>query len=142
MNLKLIRYRNCIRQLICWTLLLSICDATTGGFASASSHKTRPSLRRVPIGTQMKVRLEDTINSKEARGGDRFRLTVLNPSKYENAVIEGHLSSVRHSGNFQGRTSMALALDRIRYVNGTVARLRGQVLRVYGEESAANVDEE
>src|SRR5262249_13382181 len=58
--------------------------------------------RRVPIGTQMKIRLNDTVDSKNSRYGDKFRATVMTPRRYEESVIEGHLASVKQSGKFQG----------------------------------------
>ena len=98
--------------------------------------------RRVPVGTQMKIRLNDTVDSKNSRYGDKFRATVMTPRRYEESVIEGHLASVKQSGKFQGRTSVAFAFDRIRYPDGTTVPLRGQVVKVYGEESVSKVDEE
>jgi hypothetical protein len=90
----------------------------------------------------MKIRLDDTIDAKETRRGDKFKATVLTPHKYEEARIDGHLQSVKRSGKFEGRTAILLVFDRIRYRNGTVVPLHAQVERVYGEESVKRVDEE
>src|SRR5207244_4405981 len=67
---------------------------------------------------------------------------VVTPHKYEESKVEGHLTSVKKSGNFSGRTSINLVFDRIRYLDGVVAPLHGQVVRIYGEESVSKVDEE
>ena len=97
---------------------------------------------RIPIGTQMKVRLEDEIDSREAKNGDRFKATVLTPSRYADSTIEGHINRVEQSGKIKGRTSLALAFDSIRLPNGQTQGMRGDVVRVYGEKSVKEVDEE
>lgn len=109
--------------------------------APSQSRSRKPVVRKVPAGTQMKIRLEDTIDTKEARSGDRFKATVLTPARYDESVIEGHLASVKQSGKFKGRTSIVFVFDRIRYREGGTAPLRAQVVRVYGEDDA-KVDEE
>ena len=95
----------------------------------------------VPAGTQMRVRLNDTISSKESRVGDRFTATVINPSRYEEGTVTGHIRSIRKSGRVKGRTTMTLAFDSIRLADGRTGLMRGEVLRIYDSESR-NVDEE
>lgn len=106
--------------------------------------QTKPRLRRsvrrtttpvgpiVPIGTNLKVRLEDTLSSKESRVGDRFTATVLDPVRFNEATVTGHISSIRKSGKVKGRTSMNLAFDSIRLGEGRSGVLHGYVTRVYG----------
>jgi hypothetical protein len=120
-------------------LLLTLSAGLEVNQALAQSKKTTA---RVPRGTQMKIRLETTIDSKEARDGDRFTATVLTPSKYADATIEGHLARVEESGKFKGRTSINFVFDRIRYRDGGSAVFGAQVTKVYGEKSVKEVDEE
>lgn len=96
----------------------------------------------VPAGTQLRIRLNDTLSSKEGRAGDKFTATVVNPSKYEEAKVSGHIRSIRKSGRVEGRTTMSLSFDSIRLADGRTGTLRGDVLRVYDSNSADNVDEE
>lgn len=96
----------------------------------------------VPAGTQLRVRLNDTISSKESRAGDRFTATVVNPTRYEEAKVTGHIRSIRKSGRVKGRTTMSLAFDSIRLSDGRSGILRAEVLRVYDSDSAKEVDEE
>ncbi len=97
------------------------------------AQRTKPRLRRgarrttvvrplVPVGTNLKVRLEDTLSSKENRVGDRFTVT-------------GHVSSIQKSGKVKGRTSMNLDFDSIRLSDGRSGTLHGYVTRVYGSDS-------
>lgn len=111
--------------------------------ADAQTRRTRrPAAPVVPAGTQLRVRLNDTLSSKESRAGDRFTATVVNPSRYEEATVNGHIRSIRKSGRVKGRTTMSLAFDSIRLANGRSGVLRGEVLRIYDSDSPREVDEE
>jgi len=94
-----------------------------------------PTVVTVPAGTHMKVRLNETLSSKESRVGDRFTVTVLDPVKYNEATISGHISSIEKSGKVSGRTSMNLDFDRITTSDGRTGVLHGYVSRVYGDDA-------
>ena len=113
--------------------------------ANAQTRRTRrrpPATTLVPAGTQLRIRLNDTLSSKEGRAGDKFTATVVNPTRYEEAKVSGHIRSIRKSGRVEGRTTMSLSFDSIRLSDGRAGTLRGEVLRVYDSSSADNVDEE
>ena len=92
----------------------------------------------VPRGTNLKVRLNETLSSKESRVGDRFTVTVIDPVKYNEATVYGHISSIQKSGKVQGRTSMNLDFDRISTSDGRSSVIHGYVSRVYGEGGRAD----
>jgi hypothetical protein len=116
---------------------------------TTSPHRRRPARRRrpvaraaatptivtVPAGTNLKVRLNETLSSKESRVGDKFTVTVVDPVKYNEATIEGHISAINKSGKIKGRTSMNLDFDRITMPDGRTGVLHGYVSRVYGQDS-------
>jgi hypothetical protein len=107
--------------------------------------KTAPaktSAPAVPVGTEMKIRLNSEIDTKESKDGDRFTAVVLTPSTYADATIQGHISKIDQSGKLKGRTSLVLSFDTINFKNGTSRTIAAQVVRVYGEDSAKKVDEE
>src|SRR5882672_11237600 len=89
----------------------------------------------VPVGTNLKVRLEDTLSSKDSRVGDRFTATVLDPVRFNEATVTGHISSIQKSGKIKGRTSMNLDFDTIRLSDGRSVPLHGYVTHVYGSNS-------
>ncbi len=91
----------------------------------------------VAVGTNLKVRLEDTLSSKDSRVGDRFTATVLDPVRFNEATVTGHISSIQKSGKIKGRTSMNLDFDSIRLSDGRSGTLHGYVTRVYGSDSGA-----
>lgn len=107
-----------------------------------ASPKTSNVSRSVPRGTQMKIRLDSTIDSQKAKEGDRFKATAVTPSTYADASIEGHVTKVKQSGKLKGQTALVLVFDSIRLTNGESYPLRGDVTKVYGEKSVKQVDEE
>jgi hypothetical protein len=95
----------------------------------------RKTVRLVPVGTNLKVRIEDTLSSKNSRVGDRFTATVIDPSRFDEARLYGHISSIQKSGKIKGRTSMNLAFDSVELRDGRKSPLHGYVTKVYGEGS-------
>lgn len=118
--------------------------------AAASAQTTKPRMRRattprrvvplVPIGANLKVRLEDTLSSKDSRAGDKFTATVLDPVRFNEATVRGHIASIKKSGKIKGRTTMNLAFDSITLADGRSGTLHGYVTRVY--DSKGRADEE
>ena len=117
-----------------------------------AQRRRRPVLRRptppavtpvlVPIGTNLKVRLNDTLSSTDSRVRDRFTATVVDPVRFSEGTAHGHIKSILKSGKVQGRTTMNLAFDSID-LPGDPAKhgvLHGYVTRIYGTN--AKTDEE
>jgi hypothetical protein len=129
--------RNNFRALLVLSLVL--------GLAPVAFAQTKPAMRRrapakrvtplVPVGTDLKVRINDTLSSKDSRIGDRFTATVLNPTRFDEARLNGHISSIQKSGKIKGRTSMNLAFDSVELRDGRRGVMHGYVTRVYGEGS-------
>ena len=130
-------FRNRLRTLLVLSLVL--------GLAPVALAQTKPGKKRrtparrvvplVPVGTDLKVRINDTLSSKDSRIGDRFTATVIDPSRFDEARINGHISSIQKSGKIKGRTSMNLAFDSIELRDGRRGVMHGYVTRVYGEGS-------
>ena len=102
-----------------------------------TKRRTTPSnVINVPAGTDLKIRLNDTLSSKENRVGDTFTATVMSPTRYEEGTLRGHISNIDKSGKIKGRTSMTLAFDSLALPNGKRDGLvRGYVTKVYGSDS-------
>jgi hypothetical protein len=132
-------------KLLCFTLAILL---TMPLIVSAQTKK--PTMRRttttkrvaplVPVGTDLKVRLNDTLSSKEGRAGDKFTATVINPSRFDEARVYGHIKSIVKSGKVKGRTTMNLAFDSITLSDGRSGTLHGYVTHVYGDKG--RTDEE
>lgn len=120
-------------------------DASAQTKSKAKKKTVKPATVKqtsIPRGTQMKIRLENAIDTKESKDGDRFTAIVLTPNQYADATIEGHVSRIEKSGKLKGKTELLLAFDRIRLRNGENIAFDAQVVEVIGEKSAKNVDEE
>jgi hypothetical protein len=120
-------------------VLTLIAGVTSIGFAQTKpTAKKRTTTRRavplVPVGTDLKVRLNDTLSSKDSRVGDRFTATVIDPSRFDEARVYGHVSSIQKSGKIKGRTSMNLAFDSVELRDGRKGVMHGYVTRVYGDD--------
>ncbi|HEX3281506.1 MAG TPA: hypothetical protein VHR36_09775 [Pyrinomonadaceae bacterium] len=94
---------------------------------------TKPVTPIVPVGTNLKIRIEDTLSSKDSRVGDRFTATALDPVRFNEGRITGHISSIQKSGKIKGRTSMNLAFDSIT-LGERSGTLHGYITRVYGSD--------
>jgi hypothetical protein len=118
--------------------------------AMASAQRRKPRLRRaaprpttvvpplVPVATNLKVRLTDTLSSRESRAGDKFAATVIDPVRFNEAIVHGHIRSIVRSGKVTGRTTMNLAFDSIDLPDEKHGVLHGYVTKVYGFEGSAD----
>ncbi len=79
----------------------------------------------IPNDTTVVAVLNDNLSTSRAREGDRFTLTVQQPSQYDGAVIEGHVTQVQRSGRVSGRSTMTLNFDSIRLRDGGTYRFAG-----------------
>jgi hypothetical protein len=138
--------RSLINTTIMTVVTVLLFSALPGSVSDAQTRRTRrrpaTTTTLVPAGTQLRIRLNDTLSSKEARAGDRFSATVVNPSRYEEAKVTGHIRSITKSGRVEGRTTMSLSFDSIGLADGRTGPLRAEVLRVYDSKSAESVDAE
>ena len=90
--------------------------------------------------------LNNDLTTKNTKQGDRFTMTVRQPSQYEDAVIEGTVGNVDEGGRLSGRSEMSLTFDMIRLRNGqtyrfagileSVRALNGDAIKVDNEGSA------
>lgn len=121
------------------TIIALFSSAVWVGAQTKPTAKKRTTTRRVaplvPVGTDLKVRINDTLSSKESRVGDRFTATVIDPSRFDEARVTGHISSINKSGKVKGRTSMNLAFDSVELRDGRRGVMHGYVTRVYGDDS-------
>jgi hypothetical protein len=116
--------------------------------AIASAQRRKPRLRRpaprvitpvlVPVATNLKIRLNDTLSSKESRAGDKFTATVIDPVRFSEATVRGHIRSILKSGKVTGRTTMNLSFDSIGLTDGKSGVMHGYVTKVYGSNNRAD----
>jgi hypothetical protein len=80
----------------------------------------------IPAGTQVRVRLEQTISTKRNQPGDRFEATLISPIRVDGNLLVprgttfvGHVTEAKPSGRFKGRAELGMRLDSFR-LNGAV----------------------
>jgi hypothetical protein len=140
--MKVVRTKRFFLALVTVAMLLSSVVIAAGQTKPGLKKSTRKApARLVPIGTNLKIRLDDTLSSKDSRVGDTFTATVLYPSRFDEATVHGHVSSIDKSGKVKGRTRINLAFDSIELRNNRKGTLHGYVTRVYGDD-AGRADEE
>ena len=81
----------------------------------------------IPDGTRVKAVLDDRLSTRTAAVGDRFTLRVTEPSEFDGATIEAHISQVERSGRLTGRSQMTLNFDSIRLRDGRTYSFAGIV---------------
>jgi hypothetical protein len=81
----------------------------------------------IPNGETVVAVVDNDLSTMTVREGDRFTATVRQPSQYEGATIEGHVSNVQRSGRVTGRSQMTLNFDSIRLRDGRSYRFAGLV---------------
>ncbi|HMK22064.1 MAG TPA: BON domain-containing protein [Terriglobales bacterium] len=79
-----------------------------------------PPKATIPPGTNLAVRLIDSIDSEKSQPGETFRATLNSPLATEGDIaipagydVEGHIVDVKSAGKFAGKSLLILQLDRI-----------------------------
>jgi hypothetical protein len=77
---------------------------------------------RIPAGTNLRVRVDETLDTKRNRAGDRFTATLNEPVVVEGKEalprgtrFSGHLTNAQASGRFKGHAAIGLTLDSFTY---------------------------
>ena len=86
---------------------------------SAASYERLPrNTISIPAGTLLEVRLQETLDTKRNRAGDRFTATLTRPIVLDGRTVvprgtsfTGHVTESKASGRFKGRALMSLNLD-------------------------------
>ncbi|HKA18057.1 MAG TPA: hypothetical protein VKN18_07035 [Blastocatellia bacterium] len=112
------------------------------GSGQQDQNPPTPAPLSIPAGTELRIRLGSAVSTKTGRVGDKFTATVVSPSTYETAIVEGHIASLNKSGKISGTTEVGLSFDSVTFPDGRSARIDGQLVKVYESESVKKVDEE
>lgn len=95
----------------------------------------------VPEGTEFKLQLHSTINSKTSRSGDRILTTLLDPVAVEDrdvlskgVRIDGHLGEVKAAGRRGKGGYLTIVFDTIELPNGEKVAIQGSLTEVFSSE--------
>jgi hypothetical protein len=99
----------------------------------------------IPAGTRVHVRLEQTIDTKRNRSGDRFRASLTSPIAMNGELLvpagttfEGHVTVAQPSGRFKGRAQLGLELDSFRLDGVDYRVVTAPAMRVSGRHRKRN----
>jgi hypothetical protein len=96
----------------------------------------------VPDRTVLTARLDMPLGNRTSHQGDRFTLTVTEPTAFRGAVINGIVSKVNAS-NHPGRFDLLFDFDRIRLRDGQTGDFEGVLSQVRTPDgSVINIDTE
>lgn len=116
----------------------------TGGSTAQTGTSTRSTstagTREIPVGTELDVKLQETLNSGTAEAEQRFEATtaadLMGPNGQElipaGSVVRGVISDVKSAGRIERKASMTLAFDLIT-IRGRNYPIRATVAPVEGE---------
>jgi len=119
-----------------------VCIALGLTIVTVSPVRSASPVFEVPEDTALRIRLDDTLTSVDARVGDPFSATVVDASQYQNARIYGHVAAIDMSGKVEGRTSMMLRFDRLVMPDGRRAAVQAEIVELYHAPSGEKVDVE
>ncbi|MDQ1612051.1 MAG: hypothetical protein QOG00_1982 [Pyrinomonadaceae bacterium] len=78
-------------------------------------------------GTQFVATLDNSLSTANAHDGDRFTLTVREPSVFAGAIIEGTVARVGRGGRVSGRSELTFKFERIRLRDGRTAEFAADI---------------
>lgn len=100
----------------------------------------------IPAGTPLRVRLEQTIDTKVNRPGDRFVASLADPVYRNGNVLiprgtrfQGHLTEAKRSGRLKGRAVLGMELDSMTFNGATYDVSTGADTRVSGRHRKRNL---
>ena len=79
----------------------------------------------IPDSTTLVAKLNNHLSTRNTMAGDRFTMTVIAPSQFEGATIEGSVSTVERAGRITGRAKMVLSFENIRLRDGRTYQYAG-----------------
>src|SRR5579863_5417335 len=103
----------------------------------------------IPEGTEFKLQLHTTINSKTSKAGDRVMTTLLDPVDVEDEDVlpkgirvDGHLGEVKTAGRRGKGGYLSIAFDTVELPNGEKVAILGSLTEVFSSAGGGNVGPE
>src|ERR1041384_4141012 len=119
---------------------------STSSDALAQQKKKAPPRYSVATNSLLRLRLNDSLNSKNANVGDQFRSTVVDPVYVRGlqvipstSIVTGHVTHVTRAGRKSNAGSLNVAFTSVQLPNGKSYPLNGSLAT---SGSADNEDEE
>ncbi|MGH9432844.1 MAG: hypothetical protein ACRD3T_14990 [Terriglobia bacterium] len=99
----------------------------------------------IPEGTEFKLQLHTSINTKTSKAGDRVITTLLDPVTVEDTQvlpkgvrIDGHLGEVKPAGRRGKGGYLSIIFDTVTMPNGEKLAILGSLTEVFSSESGSD----
>jgi hypothetical protein len=99
----------------------------------------------IPEGTEFKLQLHTTINSKTSKPGDRVLATLIDPVSVEDrdvlvkgVRIDGHIGEVRSAGRRGKGGYLTIVFDTVELPNGEKVAILGSLTEVFSSEGGGD----
>lgn len=101
----------------------------------------------IPKGTALRVRIDETVDTKRNRAGDEFRASLAEPIVLEGKTVVprgtpfvGHVTESQASGRLEGRAELALTLDSFQLEGKDYRVHTGNIDRVSAAHKKHNIE--
>ncbi|MFB3923890.1 MAG: hypothetical protein ACE145_19380 [Terriglobia bacterium] len=127
---------------------LLLAAAVTTGFAPAAfaqQQAAQPETEEwsIPEGTEFKLQLHTTVNSKTSKAGDRVMSTLIDPVAIEDREvlpkgvrIDGHVGEVREAGRKGKGGYLYIVFDTVELPNGEKVAIVGSLTEIFSSEGS------
>jgi hypothetical protein len=122
------------RSIILPVLLMTALIALTGTHPNAQTKKKGPPKYTVAANTVMRLRTVDSLNSKNAKVGDEFRSTVVDPVYAKGfqvippgSIVIGHITHVVRASRKSNAGSLNVAFNAVQLPNERTYSLNGSL---------------
>jgi hypothetical protein len=99
----------------------------------------------IPEGTEFKLQLHTTINSKSSKQGDRILTSLLDPVAVEDrdvlrkgVRIDGHIGEVRPAGRRGKSGYLTVVFDTVELPNGQKVAILGSLTEIFSSEGGGD----
>jgi len=113
--------------------------------AQQEAAQANPDEVTIPEGTELKLQLHTTINSKTSKPGDRVLTTLLDPVSVEDQDVlpkglrvDGHIGEVRAAGRRGKGGYLSVVFDTVELPNGEKVAILGSLTEVFSSEGGGN----
>ena len=108
--------------------------STSGGSVNTAN------VTSIPANIVMRVELLTNLSTDVTQRGDTFQARVIEPTEFQDAMIEGHVTRVRRPGKVKGSAELQLTFDKIS-LNGRWSDFKAQVIEVIDNGNSGDVGE-
>jgi len=126
-------------------LLAGVCLAGTSPRLTAQEPQPETEEWTVPEGTEFKLQLHTTVNSKTSKAGDRVLATLIDPVAVEDREvlpkgvrIDGHIMEAKQAGRKGKGGYIYISFDTVELPTGEKVAIVGSLTEIFSSEGGEN----